>query len=480
MSPNEIKFWQGCKASLKFFTTKALGLKWPNHYSEWEATVENNPRSLTQAPRGSWKTFFFSLAYPLWRILRAKTEVLMVSDSEDQARKNLRTMRQFIDNNDVLGPMRPTTKELWGTDQVSFPNGSLVTIMGFGTSRRGTHPDLIIPDDIESESSKMSREDRDRMFFGVISGMALPHTKIAVVGTPLEFGDILQQLEGNPAYSTWRRPAMIDGTNQFPDIWTDTWLQFRRDEMGSLNFAREMLLERIDPATQPFKSEFTVFYKEVPENFARKVTVIDPAYTEKDGDATAIVTVGFTHGNHAYVLEAKEVRRDDPGKIVDEIFKTIRSQEPDTVGIEKRHGEIVSYSFEERRTRENLWDFKYVELSHGGISKGNRVRTVGGLVPRWEARAIHVHPDQKNLLEELYQFRLDDSGHGHDDLVDALAYCFHPDMTSPNTGKKFVPRPETSRIGVPLYRVGQVQRRASPAQVDDILRSWKIGSKAAA
>src|SRR4029079_17533460 len=99
-------------------------------------------------------------------------------------------------------------------------------------------------------------------------------------------------------------------------------------------------------------------------------------------------------------------------------------QEPDTVGIEKRNGEIVSYSFEERRTRENLWNFRYVELTHGGQSKGNRVRWVGGLVPRWEARAIHVHPEQKNLLEELYQFLLDDSGQGHDDLVDALAYCF--------------------------------------------------------
>ncbi len=455
MSPDEIKFWQGCRTSLKFFTTKALGLKWPKHYSEWEQTVESSSRAKLEAPRGSWKTYFFSLAYPLWKILRGKTEVLMVSDSEDQARKNLRTMRQFIENNETLAPMRPTTKELWGTDQVSFPNGSLVTIMGFGTSRRGTHPDIIIPDDIESESSKMSREDRDRMFFGVISGMALPHTKIAVVGTPLEFGDVLQQLDKNEAYKKWTRPAIVDGVNQYSDIWTDEWLAFRRLEMGSLNFAREMLLDRIDPATQPFKSEFAVFYKETPDNFARKVTVIDPAYTERDGDATAIVTVGFTHGNHAYVLEAKEVRRDDPGKIVDEIFRTIMSQNPDTVGIEKRAGEIVSYSFEERRTRENLWNFRYVELSHGGVSKGNRVRQVGGLVPRWEARAIHLHPDQKNLLEELYQFRLDDTGRGHDDLVDALAYCFHPDMSQPNTGKQFVPRAETSRIGRAFYRVAR-------------------------
>lgn len=458
--------WILARSSLKYFTVKFLGLKWPKHYSEWEATVESSPRSLTQAPRGSWKTYFFSLAWPLWNILRNKTEVLMVSDSEDQARKNLRMIRQFIENNDALAPMRPTTKELWGTDQVSFPNGSLVTIMGFGTSRRGTHPDIIIPDDIESESSKMSRQDRDRMFFGVISGMALPHTKIAAVGTPLEFGDILAQLETNDAYTKWKRPAMVDGVNQFKDIWTDEWLEFRRKEMGSINFAREMLLERIDPATQPFKRDFETLYDELPIRFSHTATVCDPAYTENDGDYTAIMTVKFTYGNHAYVSEAKRFRREDPGMIVDELFKTIANQKPDCVGIPRRKGEAVSYSFKERRIKENRWDFKYVELPETQ-GKAHKTR-IGGLVPRWESRAVHIHRNMKDLLEEIYQFRLDDS-HRNDDMLDAMAHCFNPEMAEPGGYKRTIPS-VSSRQGHPLYHVGQINK----LKVDDKFEPlWK-------
>lgn len=451
--------WVLARASCKYFTMKFLGLRWPKHYDEWFTLIENNRRTKYESPRGSWKTYFFSLAYPLWRILRDKTEILLVSDSEDQARKNLRLLRQFVETRDELAPMRPSTKELWGTDQIEFPNGSLATIMGFGTSRRGLHPDLVVADDIESENNKMNREDKNRMFFGVISGMALPHTKLAVVGTPLEFGDILQQLDQNEAYAKWRRPAMTPDGNQFLDIWTDEWLEFRRKEMGGINFAREILLERIDPATQPFKRDYETLYDEIPERMVRTATVCDPAYSKEDGDYTAIVTTKFTYGNHAYVAEAKRLRREDPGDIVEELFKTIAAQKPDAVGIPKKKGEAVSYSFNERRVRENRWDFRYVELPETQ-GKAHKTR-IGGLIPRWESRSIHIHRQMKDLLEEMYTFRLDDS-HRHDDLMDALAHCFNPEMAQPNTGKMFVPRPDRTTVGKAFYQVG---RRPTPEGV---------------
>jgi len=457
MSPHDLKFWRGCRESLKFFTTKALGLKWPAHYNEWEKLILSDKRGLFEAPRGSWKTYFFSLAYPLWRILRAKTEVLLVSDSEGQASKNLRLIRQTIENREELFPLRPTTKELWGTDQISFQNGSIVTIMGFGTSKRGTHPDIIINDDIEGENNRMSRDDKDRMYFGVIAGMCLPHTEMFAVGTPMEFGDILEQLAKNEAYKSWRRPAEAGAANQYKDIWTDEWLTFRKKEMGSFNYAREMLLERIDPATQPFKRQYEVLYNELPTRWSHIVTVCDPAYTEDHGDYTAIVTVGFTGGNHAYVLESKAIRREDPGAVVKELVKTIKTHKPQVVGIEKRKGDAISYSFEEARTRLNLWDFKYVELQSRGISKGDRINAVGGLVPRWEAHSIHINPNMDLLRSQLYAYRFDDSSKEHDDLVDALAYCFHPAMSQPNSGPQSVPvdTEEASIGGHPRYQLGQ-------------------------
>jgi len=60
----------------------------------------------------------------------------------------------------------------------------------------------------------------------------------------------------------------------------------------------------------------------------------------------------------------------------------------------------------------------------------------------------------KDLLKQLYEYRLDDS-HSHDDMVDAMADCFSPDLVAPNSGKQFTPLPEDSCEGRPLYRVNR-------------------------
>lgn len=466
--------WLLAQASLKYFTVKFLGLTWHSHYEEWRQILEMYDRLLIEAPRGSHKSYFYSLAYPLWKIIRGKTDILLVSDSEDQSRKNLRIIRDTVESNPYLAPLRPSTKELWGVDQAQFPNGTIVNTMGFGTSKRGEHPLLIIPDDIESERTKMTREDKNRMFWAVITGMAVKGTKIALLGTPSEFGDLLEQASkrmndaGQPVYYHWRKPvskSAVSLVSEYPDIWTDDELRRKKAEMGSIDFAREMMLERIDPETQPFKKDYETLYDVLPDKFASTVTVCDPAYTEGDGDWTAIVTVKFTHGNHAYVAESKRIKRSDVGAIVNELFNTIAVQKPDAVGLPKKRGEAVSYSFEERRTRENRWDFKYVELPET-ISKTNEKGRIAGLIPRWEGRTIHIHRNMKDLLDELYMFRLDNS-HPHDDAIDALAHCFNPELVKPNTGKMFQPLPEHRRENRGWYHVG----RSTADPVQELLRS---------
>lgn len=451
--------WIGAQVSLPFFTTRFLGLKWHSHYQEWKELTETKSRILAEAPRGSHKTYFFCLAYPLWKIINGKTDILMVSDSEGQARKNLRILREAVEQNPKLIPLRPSTKELWGTDICQFPNGTVANTMGFGSSKRGEHPLLMLLDDLESEHNKMTREDKNRMMWAVLVGMAMNETQLLISGTPFEFGDLLEQAaakedpdNGKKLYAHWRKPVLVNGVNQYPDIWTDEQLRLKQIEMGTIDFAREMLLERIDPATQVFKRDYETLYDELPPRFAYTATVCDPAYTENDGDWTAIMTVKFTHGNHAYVSESKRIRKEDPALIVDELFKSIATQQPDAVGIPKRKGEAVSYSFRERRTRENRWDFKYVELPETQ-GKAHKTR-IGGLAGRWEARSVHVHKNMKELLEEFYQFRLDDS-HKHDDMLDALAHCFNPAMAQPNGGKSNLPMPEKFHVGRPFYRVSR-------------------------
>jgi hypothetical protein len=451
--------WLLAQASLKYFMVKFLHdpktgelLKWFPHYDDWYDIVLNEKRSDAQCPRGHGKSIFWSYAVPLWDVIRGKASVLLVSYSEDQVRELIRIIKNEVESNPFLSPIRPTTKEVWGADILGFADGGVIKGLGFGTSSRGLHPKRIVGDDVLKDLGSMSPEDQERAWFGIITGMAMANTQMHVIGTPVDFDDLLQKLESNPVYRHWKKPAINqDGSPLCPQLFSLEDLDFRRKEMGSLNFAREFLLERIDPTTQPFKRDYETLYDVPPprERMMCVATVCDPAYTEGDGDATAIVTVGITHGNHGYVLSAKKIRRENPGIIVEELFKDIRAWNPDNVGIKRRKGDAISFTFNEKRVRENQWDFKYVEIND---TKDKFKVRIGGLVPRWEARSIHLHRNMTDFLREVYEFRLDDS-HAHDDLLDALADCFSPDMAQPNGGKRSVRHTEY-RDRHPLIQLG--------------------------
>lgn len=469
----------GAKTSMKFFMTHFLHdpkeptklLGWLPHYDEWYRIVREEKRSAVQSPRGHGKSVFWSYALPLWDVIRGGADFLLVSYSEGQTIELLRLIRNEVESNEFLAPLRPSTKEIWMADKLGFSDGGIIRGLGFGTSARGLHPKRIVGDDMLKDSGGISPEEQERFWFGVVAGMAMPETKVHAIGTPIDFDDLLQKLENNPVYYNWRKPALLaNGEPMCPQLFTKENLEFKRQEQGSLQFAREYMLERIDPATQPFKREYETLYDEAParERYMVVNTVCDPAYTENDGDGTAIITMGITHGNHGYVLMKSLIRRENPGDVVDELFKHIRAYSPDNVGIKRRKGDAISFTFNERRVRENLWDFKYVEIKDTK-SKTDKSR-IGGLVPRWEARTIHIHRDMKDLLKQFYEFRLDDS-HQHDDMVDALADCFMPDMAQPNSGHQYVPNVETSRIGVPFYHVG---KRPESNGVDSLLQRWKV------
>ena len=469
--------WLLAQSSLKYFMVKFLrdpktgeSLKWFTHYDDWYDIALNEKRSDAQCPRGHGKSIFWSYALPLWDVIRGKASTLLVSYSEDQVRELIRLIKNEVETNPFLNPIRPSTREIWGSDMLGFSDGGIIQGLGFGTSSRGKHPRRIVGDDVLKDLGSMSPEDQERAWFGIITGMAMANTQMHVIGTPVDFDDLLQKLENNPVYKHWKKPAINqDGSPLCPQLFSIADLDFRRKEMGSLNFAREFLLERIDPTTQPFKRDYETLYEEAPprERMMTVATICDPAYTEGDGDATAIVTAGLTHGNHGYVYSAQEIRREDPGLIVDELIKQIKIWNPDNVGIKRRKGDAISFTFNERRVRENLWNFKYVEIKDTK-SKTDKSR-IGGLVPRWEARSIHIHKNMTKFLQQIYQFRLDDS-HPHDDLLDALADCFSPEMSQPNAGKRHAPT-RADTFGRPLFHVGQ--NFAPPKQENWNAQLWK-------
>lgn len=475
LGPN--REWIGAQFSLKFFMTRYLHdpktgklLQWLPHYDDWYRIVRDEKRSNVESPRGHGKSVFWSYALPMWDVIGGGADFLLVSYSEGQVVELLRMIRQEIESNDFLAPIRPSTQEIWMADKLGFSDGGIIRGLGFGTSARGLHPKRIVGDDMLKDSGGISADEQERFWFGVVAGMAMPETKIHAIGTPINFDDLLAKLETNDVYFNWKKPALLpDGSPMCPELFSRESLEFKRREQGSLQFSREFMLERIDPSTQPFKREFETTYTEfLPRERLMSVsTVCDPAYSENQGDYTAIITNGLTHGNHGYLLKRSRIRRDNPGIVVQELAKHITEWNPDAVGIKRRKGDAVSFSFNEWRIRNNQWNFKYVELKDSS-SKTDKSR-IGGLVPRWEARTLHVHKSMEDVLKEIYEFRLDDS-HSYDDMLDAWADCFNPEMVSPNGGKRHVPSTREGVRGRTMMRVGQGAFVKAPDQYEPL---WK-------
>src|SRR5262249_9198449 len=123
------------------------------------------------APRGSAKSTWVSLAYPLWAALQGyERYILLLSDSQTQARLLLEAIKRELEDNPDLaaaypagaGPGRP-----WGQDRIRLAHGVVLEALGSGAKIRGRRnraerPSLIIVDDPENDHHVTSALQRQR------------------------------------------------------------------------------------------------------------------------------------------------------------------------------------------------------------------------------------------------------------------------------------------------------------------------------
>jgi hypothetical protein len=108
---------------------------------------------------------------------------------------------------------------------ILFPNGSRASGRSVGQATRGAHPELIVCDDILTETNSYSKYQRRKVqtwLLGTVLGMCHPGrvktdprsgrsyrfgpSKLHVVGTPMHASDVLMELRSNPMF-VWRRYA---------------------------------------------------------------------------------------------------------------------------------------------------------------------------------------------------------------------------------------------------------------------------------
>ena len=255
-------------------------------------------------PRGFGKTTTTTLALPLWCICYRKRRFIpIISDSHTQAKQQLATIKDEIENNPrILEDFGPLKGEKWQEDDITTANRVKLIALGARMKIRGRkflqyRPDLIIVDDsenLEGVQSATRREAHRKWFWRSVMNAGWSDTKVFVVGNFLHFDCLLQHLVVNPMFHSqiyqaiphwadhkdmwdhWRelitdlndknkektayeyftthKEAMLQGAvSAWPEAFAYYDLMLTRVAGGDAAFATELQNEPVDPESRLFK-----------------------------------------------------------------------------------------------------------------------------------------------------------------------------------------------------------------------------------
>ncbi len=136
---------------------------------------QSNRLACIAAFRGSGKSTIVTFSYSLWAILGVQTKkfVLIICQTQAQAKQHMMNLRHELEQNKLLGgdlgPFQEESVE-WGAHSLVFSNtNARIAIASIDQSIRGirhheNRPDLIILDDVEDISITKTMEGRNKLF----------------------------------------------------------------------------------------------------------------------------------------------------------------------------------------------------------------------------------------------------------------------------------------------------------------------------
>jgi predicted phage terminase large subunit-like protein len=303
---------------------------------------------------------------------------------------------------------------------MKLANGSTIKAESFGSSVRGGHYHLIIVDDPLKDFAGMNSEDQRNFFYGVLYPTLRPDGQLIVDGTPIAFDDLLEDIEKNTNFKTFKFPAINkEGRALWESRYSLKELEDRRKTIGSWRFSREYLLERTSSDVAPLKKEWLKWYQESPVKTGNPINIfmtIDPGLSKDEtADHSGISVIGVNTDNDWYILESIK-KHLNPLELINLAYELHAKWLPMVVGLETvAFQKVLSYwLLEEAKKRGIYLPIKEIKSTQ---RKDDRIM---GLQPRIESGKLYIHPTMIDFVDEVTKFRLRNDS-GSDDLLDSLA-----------------------------------------------------------
>ena len=230
---------------------------WGDVHLAWDLIVTRERRFALMAPRGIGKSFFFSFAYPIWRMIRNHEPLgLLLGSTAPNAQRILEAIRNEIEDNSLLRWLYPTGRRTrqWNTQRITTEQGHTVLARSALSRIRGLHPDYIVGDDILTDEAKISEAYRRKTldwWLSVVENMPVPGGQLGLCGTPMHRNDLLyDELRHNPGYSHHRFPILSErGESLWPELYPPDYVADRKRVLGNIRFTCEMMVQPVSDDT---------------------------------------------------------------------------------------------------------------------------------------------------------------------------------------------------------------------------------------
>jgi len=411
----------------------------PEFHKEIYRDLKVEKRLALAAPRGFAKSFICSVIYPLHEALfETHKDICIISASEQLAIEWLRKIRRELESNTLLIQLfGDQVSDKWTETHLILANGVNVRARGAGGQIRGFRPDLIVLDDIETDESVASEEQRTKLrdwIFKACLNTLVPDGQFIIIGTIISPLSLLQEiLSSDNNWLKRKYRAYIDGVQEKgKELWGQLWgherLQQRKAEIGSFAFSSEFLNDPLSNSTAPIKQEHIRYWDKLPEQYSC-VIAVDPAYSDDErSDFKVAAVVAIDSQQNRYLVEY--VRTHAPiGEFQNSIINLYIKHKNQLTGVGiPNSGVEKSFfdSFQKKCLERRVIGLPLSELSNtytnsvtSVSARNKKARIIASLQPLFEQGKYYIARHHTEARDELLSI----GASRWDDLSDCMSYA---------------------------------------------------------
>ena len=243
---------------------------------EWGNEVQLYPWSAYLCQRGAGKSFEFCYAFPLWRMYsyhrphpliqdttdnRLRKETCLITNESRLGNLHIAKIVEEIKINDILTQkLDYSGKANLGKESITTESGAILHKRSYGSFIRGLHVGAVMTDDFLDKSCLYSKDQRDKfkeVFYAEIKSIVEQGGYNIVSGTPFHQQDLYGDLQKDSMFKVFTYPGILPSMELLaPDRFTFEYLMALKRSLGTIVFAREILVSPISDQSSLFPWEY--------------------------------------------------------------------------------------------------------------------------------------------------------------------------------------------------------------------------------